>query len=121
VLCLVDPFAKSLMLRPAEGATTPLDPHSEAARPMALELEDGAHCRARNGGSWSVQEQHPNYVGAFSCEGGSVHADYLGAWSGPGDDSGITKNSDGWTVQVGGATGPLTTLKVTKAYYVGVA
>ncbi len=121
VMCLVDPFKKSLMLRAAEGANTPLNPQSGPPRPMAVELEDGTQCRARNGGSWSGQDQHVDYVGQFSCAGGSVKADYLIAWGPANPDYGITKGPNGWTMQIGGTSGPLTTLKVTKAYFVGVA
>lgn len=96
-------------------------PRTEPARPIGIELEDGTTCRARLGGSWSAQEQHPDYYGAFYCQGGTIQADYVAVWSPPGSDDGITKNSDGWTVEVGGSKGPLTTLKVTKAYYVGIA
>ncbi len=118
VLCLLDPFKKVLTLRAAQGADTELDPLSAPARPMGIELEDGTQCRARNGGSWPGQDQHPELNGYFSCSGGTVKADFLAAW-GVGD--GITKGPDGWTVQIGGSSGPLTTRRVTKVYFVGVA
>lgn len=121
VLCLIDPFKQSLQLRAAEGAGNPLDHRPDPAHPMALELQDGTQCRAITGGAWSRQALHPDYGVAFACSGGTIHADYLIAWTAPGDDNGIAKGPNGWTVQVGGDTGPLTTLKVTKAYYVGVA
>ena len=121
VLCLQDPFSETLVLRAADGAAKPLDPRSEPPRPMALELEDGAQCRARNGGAWGFRQEHPDFVGQFLCKGGSSHGESIIAWSGPGDDYGITRGPDGWTVQTGTDTGPLTTRKVTKAYFVGVA
>lgn len=121
VLCLADPFEKVLMLRAAEGADVALSPRSEPPRPMGIELADGTQCRARNGGSWSAQEQHPDFVGQFSCKGGSVRADYLIVWSPADIGHGIAKGPDGWTVQIGGATGPLTTMPVSKVFFVGVA
>lgn len=121
VLCLTDPFEMQVTLRPATDATGALRPQSEPPHPMALELEDGTQCRARVGGAWSDQDHNPDYVGQFSCKRGASSGDFTAVW-GPADASyGIRKSPDRWTVEVGLATGPLTTLVVTKAYYVGTA
>ncbi|ORA62805.1 hypothetical protein BST26_20770 [Mycolicibacterium insubricum] len=120
LLCLQDPFQTTLKKRPTTNYGS-MRPRTEPARPIGIELEDGTTCRARLGGSWSAQEQHPDYYGAFYCQGGTVQADFVAVWGGSGSDHGITKNPGGWSVEVGGSKGPLTTLRVTKAYFVGVA
>ncbi|MFZ2240476.1 MAG: hypothetical protein WAV90_13240, partial [Gordonia amarae] len=120
LLCLQDPFQTTLKKRPTTNYGT-MSPRTEPARPIGIELEDGTTCRARLGGSWDSQEVHSDYTGAFACQGGTVQANYVAVWAPPGSDHGITKNSDGWTVEVGGSKGPLTTLRVTRAYFVGVA
>ena len=121
VLCLIDPFSNELKLRTATGANTSLNPQSDAPRPMALELDDGTRCRARIGGAWSAQAQHDNYVGQFSCQSDSLLGDFIAVWAPADDNHGIKKGPDGWTVEVGTSEGPLTTLKVTKVFFVGMA
>ncbi|MGE0216359.1 vWA domain-containing protein [Mycolicibacterium sp.] len=121
VLCLTDPFSTELVRRIADGATSPLEPAEGPPRPMAIELEDGTTCRARIGGAWDIQEVHPDYVGQFGCNGGSVPGTYVAVW-GPADENhGIVESPDGWIVEVGDNTGPLTPLRVTKAYYVAIS
>lgn len=121
VLCLTDPFSTDLVRRIADGATTPLNAQQGPPRPMAIELEDGTTCRARIGGSWDLQDVHPDYVGYFGCEGGSVAGTYVAVW-GPADGNrGIVEGPDGWFVEVGDSTGPLTPLRVVKAYYVAIS
>ncbi|SHV39149.1 von Willebrand factor A [Mycobacteroides abscessus subsp. abscessus] len=119
VLCLLNPWDRYLSLRPAEGATSPLPPHEPSTRPMGIELEDGTRCRAVAGGAWSLRsDATPAY---YMCKGGSGHAD-APLWATPtSDPNGITRGPDGWTVQLGETTGPLSTLKVTKIYFVGMA
>ncbi len=121
VLCLIDPFKPSLTLRAAIGAETALDAPSGPPRPMGIELDDGTQCRARNGGSWPGQAENPDYVGHFSCSGGSTGGRTAIVWAPRNGDHGIAKGPDGWTVQVGGESGPLATHRVVKAYFVGVA
>ncbi|HEY7051572.1 MAG TPA: hypothetical protein VH496_05470 [Mycobacterium sp.] len=116
VLCLVEPFSKVLNLISANGLSTPRKPLEKDAVPMGLVLDDGTECRARNGGAWSSPEEHPDWVGYYSCDSpGGFNA----VWGPRG--SGITKGSDGWAVYVGPSDGHLTKHRVKKVYYVGVA
>ncbi len=121
VLCLIDPFKTSLTLRAAVGADKTLDAPSGPPRPMGIELDDGTQCRARNGGSWPGQAENPDYVGHFSCSGGSTGGGTAIVWAPRNGDHGIAKGPDGWTVRVGGESGPLATHRVAKAYFVAVA
>jgi hypothetical protein len=115
VLCLWDPFDSVLHLRSATGLSTPRSPQTHEPWPIGLLLDDGTHCRARNGGSWSTPDEHPDWVGYFSCGG----LQYNAIWA-PSDGNGIDEGPDGWTVSVGPSDGHLTTHKVVKALFVGV-
>jgi hypothetical protein len=112
VLCLVDPFSNVLYLIGAQGLSTPRTSRTEDPAPFALLIDDGTQCRARNGGAWSSPKEHPDWVGYYGCHDTAV-------W-GP-RDQGIKKGFGGWTVKVGPEDGHLTTHKVTKVFYVGVA
>ena len=122
VLCLRDPFSKSLALIAATGATVPLEPREGDPRPIGLVLDDGTQCRARIGGAWSSQVEHPDWVGYYYCK--VPNQDFSAVWAptsnGP-DYSGITKGPDGWTVWVGPSDGHLEPHKVATAYFVGMA
>mgnify|MGYP001601151370 CR=1 FL=1 len=123
VLCLMNPWDKYLALRPAQGATSSLHQHEPFTRPMGIELEDGTRCRAVAGGAWSNRDDDRHSDPAhYACKGGSSHGDWPQLWVTPtSDPDGIMRGRDGWTVQVGEVTGPLSTLKVTKIYFVGMA
>ncbi len=112
VLCLTDPFSNVVYLVGAQGLGTPRKSLTEDPAPFALLLDDGTQCRARIGGAWSSQQERPDWVGHYGCDDSAV-------WGPPGE--GIKKGFGGWTVEVGPADGHLTTRKVTKAYFVGVA
>jgi Ca-activated chloride channel family protein len=116
VLCLWDPFDTVLHLRSAAGLSTPRSPQIHEPWPIGLLLDDGTQCRARNGGAWSYPEEQPDWVGFFSCGG----ARYNAIWA-PSDGDGIDRGPDGWTVTVGPSDGHLTTRRVTRALFVGVA
>jgi hypothetical protein len=126
VLCVFDAFSNVVDLVVAQGLSTPRKPDTTGAHPFALILDDGTQCTARIGGSWGTPKEHPDWVGYFGCTGTgfvAVWASGGGGFSNSGSDPnfGINKDSDGWTVVVGPEDGHLTTHKVTKAYYVGVA
>ena len=113
MLCLPDPWNRQLT---QQQATTTVHPVAPAPRPdpIGLELSDGDHCRLRNGGAWGTPQQHPDWVGWYSCQKRQA------IW-GPRDTSGIDRSSTHWTVQAGNETGPLSTLTVTKAYFLTTA
>jgi hypothetical protein len=123
VLCLTDPFSNVLYLVGTQGLSTPRKSSTEDPTPFALVLDDGTQCQARIGGSWPSPKEHPDWVGYYGCRdpaAGSLGGDSLNAVWGPRGE-GIKKGFGGWTVEVGTEDGHLTTHKVTKAYYVGVA
>ncbi|WP_199178205.1 hypothetical protein [Mycobacterium hubeiense] len=113
VLCLVDPFSNVLYLVGAQDLSMPRKSSTEDPTPFALVLDDGTQCRARIGGAWPTQKERPDWVGYYGCgDDGAV-------WGPQG--GGIKKGFGGWTVEIGTEDGPLTTHKVAKVYYVGVA
>ncbi|MFZ0831644.1 MAG: hypothetical protein WAM92_00900 [Mycobacterium sp.] len=123
VVCLVDAFSNVLSVIGAEGLNTPRKPLTEDPSPFALVLDDGTKCQARHGGSWPSPKGRPDWVGFFRCldsDGTNADGDSLNAVWGPRGE-GIKKSFGGWTVEVGTENGNLTTHKVTKVYYVGVA
>jgi hypothetical protein len=65
LLCMNDPWAKEVhrihVPAPLNPVTAPVAP-----QPVALLLDDGTHCRIRNGGSWSGRDD--GYLGAYRCD-----------------------------------------------------
>jgi hypothetical protein len=117
VLCLQDPFSNELHLIGATGLNKPRNSLTEDPTPIGLELDDGTQCRARNGGAWSPQQEHPGWVGYYGCKDGTGFDAVWGPTPGDGTDKGF----GGWTVQVGSETGHLVTHEVTRVLFVGVA
>ncbi|TSE00806.1 VWA domain-containing protein [Skermania sp. ID1734] len=111
-LCLVDPLSHQVVLYSANFDDTPSSAPSDPS-PIELVLDDGSHCRARYGGAWSRQEQNPDLVGTYGCS--TNPSSFVAVW---GD---IQRTAAGWSVEVGGSTGPLHTQEVVTAYFVGVA
>ena len=111
VLCLYTPWERTLVRLPTAAPLSPV-PVTDEPAPLGLELSDGDRCRIRNGGAWGQPEDHPDYVGYYSC------TKHQAVW---GSTTGIDNTSPTWTVQVGGETGPLLTRTVLKAYYVATA
>jgi hypothetical protein len=112
-ICFRDPWSKELARMPAEGSFSTATAPSQA-QPLGLLLSDGEHCRIRDGGSWSALDQHPDWYGTYFCTSGRV------LW-GQGSSTGINRSSPRWTVNEALATGsgPLTTVRVLKAYFIG--
>ena len=123
VLCLVDAFSNMLSLVGAQGLSTPRKSLTADPIPFALVLDDGTHCQARHGGAWPSPKERPDWVGYYGCldpsVGGPGGKGMNAVWGPRGE--GIKKGFGGWTVEVGTEDGHLTTHKVTKVYYVGVA
>ncbi|MFC9964572.1 esterase/lipase family protein [Nocardia ignorata] len=114
-LCLTDPFAKSVARNTLTGSPRTEQKAPKDPKPIAIVLDDGTRCRLRIGGSWPVQAAAPKYVGHYSCTGGSG---FLAVWA-PPNGPGYRDTSRGWEVEVGAATGPLTTRRITEAIFVG--
>ena len=117
ILCLSDPMTRSvvrLWMEGSVGAYLPTGPaeYTGTPSPIRLDLDSGARCRLRNGGSWGIQESDPDLVGAYGCDNGDV------IWTERGSSTGINQSQRTWTVRAGGETGDLTTYKVETAYYV---
>lgn len=115
MLCLSDPMKREVVRIWLEGSAgrSPSGPaeHSGTAIPIRLDLTSGVKCRLRNGGSWGVQEQNPDLVGAYGCDDGEV------IWSGH-SGTGIDQRAKIWTVRIGKESGGLATVQVRTAYYV---
>jgi hypothetical protein len=117
-LCYRDPFGRQLAQIAAQFVTRLPVTHQPAV-PFGLELDNGEHCKVRDGGAWSKPEQQPSYVGYYMC--GSQDA----VW-GPGNDyktGGINQSSPQWTVIVGASSGEgaLVRHRVVTAAFVGMA
>jgi hypothetical protein len=110
VLCLRDPWA-NVLTEMSVGRTFPA-PQTADSRPLGLLLDDGDHCRLRNGGAWGQQQERPDLFALYVC---TKHAAIWGA------TTGIDKSSPTWTVRVGNINGRLLSRNVVKAYYVTAA
>ncbi|MEU2616117.1 alpha/beta fold hydrolase [Micromonospora sp. NPDC007271] len=120
VLCLSDPMSRKVMrlgMEGAVGSALPTGPaeYSGTPSPIRLDLDNGARCRLRNGGSWGIQESNPNLVGFYSCDNGEV------VWASSHSRTGIDQSGKTWTVRTGRESGGLTRREVHIAYYVATA
>jgi pimeloyl-ACP methyl ester carboxylesterase len=113
VLCLQDPMTKRIAMLAVETNGRPTGPaqHVDEPLPIRLDLDNGDHCRLRNGGSWGGS--YPNRVGWYGCEKAQA------VWGTA--SQGINQSTRLWTVKTGGDTGPLTRHTVKTAYFVGTA
>jgi hypothetical protein len=115
VLCMRNPRGKRVyrIARLGAFAPTALAPHRQRA-PLAMNLGDGDHCSIRDGGTGAIRQGHPQWVNTYYC----VHDGVV--WQKPGAAHlGVNESSASWTVVTGGATGPLVTRHVAKAWFVG--
>lgn len=117
VLCLHDPFSDKLSRHPATGLGKPREAPTSEVRPIALLLDDGNQCRARIGGAWASPAEHPDWVGHYSCTNGAIWAPAVK----DGKNDAIKKDFWGWSVMAGPYDGHISSHKVTKAYFVGIA
>ena len=89
LLCMNDPWAKGV--HRIHVAAAPVAP-----QPVALLLDDGTHCRLRNGGSWGGRDD--GYVGAYRCDANQV------VLARP-DAEPIDRSTPSWTVKLGDLPG----------------
>ncbi|MCK9925369.1 hypothetical protein MXD61_26430 [Frankia sp. AgPm24] len=83
---------------------------------LGLNLANGERCRLRDGGAWGAPQNHPDYVGYYSCGPRDI------VWARPNSSTGgIDRTTRNWTVLIGDVTGPLTTIGVTTAAFVTTA
>lgn len=119
LLCVDNPWDKQLHRVSYSGQLSPVQP-ADAPVPFALQLDNGAQCRLRNGGAWGGRDD--GYVGAYWC---GDSAPVVLAPPDQGDGSGIDRSGPVWTVKVGqlGAPGgrfpPPQTHAVTSAWFAG--
>jgi hypothetical protein len=106
VLCIRDPWRKTLAFIPATTTVPTIAPH--VPEPLALSLADGSHCSLRLGGSWPARPEGPEYNGTYSC----ADQPFRAVWGDIDKSGGAT-----WTVHVGESTGPLRTVGVAEAYF----
>ena len=115
LLCLRDPLEHRLVRVKRDGR---FSQHAAPARvrPQALVLGNGDRCNMRFGGAWSAPASHPQWVGFYFCDHGSVYAP-------GGSRDGIIKKDNPWRVRiwVEGTEGKIVQRKVAEAYYVGTA
>ncbi|GGQ49000.1 alpha/beta fold hydrolase [Couchioplanes azureus] len=119
VLCLSDPTSRQVVrkwMEGAIGAALPTGPaeYSGIRLPIRLDLDNGAQCRLRTGGSWGIQESNPSLVGFYRCGNGEM------VWAGRAS-TGIDQSGKTWTVRAGKERGGLTKRRVRTAYYVATA
>jgi hypothetical protein len=123
MLCVDDPWTKELH-RVTYAAPPPQVQPPAISDPFAIQLDDGTHCKIRNGGSWGGRDD--GYVGVYYC--GVAPANFEVLWQpsqGPGTC--IDRSAPAWTVKVGqlGSPGqhfpPPQTRVVTTAWFAGNA
>jgi hypothetical protein len=93
LLCMNDPWAKELHRIRARGALPQVSP-PDVPQPVALLLDDGTHCRLRNGGAWGYR--YDGLRGFYGC-GDHPGLDVLA----PMNADPIDRSSPVWTVKVG--------------------
>ena len=94
LLCLDDPWNKQLH-RVTHSAPLPPVQAPAITDPVALLLDDGTHCRLRNGGAWGGRDD--GYVGVYGC-GGANAVLWLPS-QGPGTC--VDRSTPAWTVKIG--------------------
>ena len=113
VLCLWDPWQKTVHEYPATGVAAHVDAVADV-EPLGLELTDGTRCRLRNGGSWDSRADDETLAGFYSCGNSAV------IWA-PQGGSAFDRTSPRWTVRVGTANSPLKVVPVVTAYVAATA
>ena len=115
LLCLRDPLEQKLVRVKRQGPFGAYVAPAKA-RPQALVLRNGDRCNMRFGGAWSAPASHPQWVGFYFCDHGTVYA--------PGSSlDGIIDGDQQWRVRiwVEGTEGTIVQRKVAEAFYVGTA
>ncbi|MCK9878524.1 hypothetical protein MXD59_22625 [Frankia sp. Ag45/Mut15] len=118
MLCLRDPFSTTLTALTAQALVAKVTPANNPVL-LGLNLANGERCRLRDGGAWGAwgaPQNHPDYVGYYSCGPRDI------VWARPNSSTGgIDRTTRNWTVLIGDVTGPLTTIGVTTAAFVTTA
>jgi hypothetical protein len=83
------------------------------ASPLALILDDGAHCLIRDGGSWPTLAAYPDWIGTYSC---NTSNDRI-LWASDGD--GVNRTNRAWTVTSTGKSNTPVLHAVKVAYFAG--
>jgi hypothetical protein len=91
LLCMNDPWAKELHRVRASAPLPPVSPRDRPI-PVALLLDDGTHCRLRNGGAWGYR--YDDLRGFYNC---GLPLAVLA----PMNTDPIDRSSAVWTVKVG--------------------
>lgn len=113
--CFRDPWKHQVVQIGTQGSL----PSVRAPRvpsPLGLELSDGARCSIRDGGAWGQPVGHPELYGTYGCDNGED------VWA-TRDNDGVSRTAALWTVQVAAdaGRGPLHTVDVVSAYFVGTS
>lgn len=98
LLCMDDPWAKQLHRIRSRAALAPVNPPA-VAKPMAMLLDDGTHCRLRSGGAWG--HRYDGLQAFYGCVG-SPGLVVLA----PADVDPIDRSTSVWTVRVGAGETP---------------
>jgi serine/threonine-protein kinase len=93
LLCVNDPWKKQLH-RVTTADPLPTVAPVSAPVPFALLLDDGTHCRIRNGGAWGGRDD--GLVGAYGCNGTDVVLMATQDGAEP-----VDRSQPLWTVKVG--------------------
>jgi hypothetical protein len=114
--CLRNPFGKALAELSLANTTLPGVDAPVVASPLALILDDGAHCLLRDGGpgSWPPLPGHPDWLGTYSCN--TLSERFL--WASDVSD-GVNRKSRTWTVTATGRSSTPVSHAVTIAYFAG--
>lgn len=96
LLCMDDPWAKQLHRIRTRAPLPPVSPPA-LAKPIALLLDDGTHCRLRNGGAWG--HRYDDLQAFFGCAGDPGLVVLA-----PSDADPIDRSSPIWTVKIGAGT-----------------
>lgn len=117
LLCMNDPWAKELHRIRARAALPQVSPPN-SADPVGLLLDDGTHCRLRNGGAWGYR--YDNLYAFYGC----ADRPGLDVLASQNTDP-IDRSSPVWTVKVGtdeardSSSPPPVTHRIQTAWFAG--
>ena len=98
LLCMNDPWGKELHRIRASAALPQVSP-PKSPQPVGLLLDDGTHCRLRNGGAWGYRFDH--LYAYYGC----IEGQRLDVLAPMGTDP-IDRSAPMWTVKVGADEAP---------------
>jgi hypothetical protein len=134
MLCLRDARSHTLVAMKSMGPVAPVMPSARPV-PMNLLLANGAGCRLIPTGTLTMRPVAAAAIatqvapvtgvtGIYGCDGGYVWAYSRGEWANDPPNllaGSIDRSGNWWTVFYGTDTGPLTTVRVVRAYFVATA